>query len=69
MDAADAADALIEEQRMVGIMQARRAPALRPWHRCHYCGEPVDGPLLFCDQDCAQDFENEEEQLKRMGQC
>lgn len=67
MDNADRADGKIGEIIEMGILQARSAPVLRPRGRCYFCDEPVEHPLLFCDMDCAQDFENEEDQLKRMG--
>jgi hypothetical protein len=67
MDEADAADREIEAWRELAIRQTRAAPALRPNGKCHFCQECVIGKLLFCDADCAQDFEAEEEQLRRAG--
>jgi hypothetical protein len=66
-DEADRSDQKIADAIEQAIMQARSAPALRPNGKCHFCDEPVAAPLLFCDMDCAQDFEAEEDQLKRMG--
>lgn len=48
-------------------VQALMAPALLAKGRCHYCDESAPAPLLFCLEDCAQDFRSEDEQLKRMG--
>ena len=30
---------------------------LKPVGACHNCNEQVDGTKLFCDQDCAEDYE------------
>lgn len=66
-DDADRANPSIECTIELGILQARSAPALKPKGRCHFCDEPAEHPLLFCSADCAHDFQNEEDQLKRMG--
>lgn len=67
MDDADASDERIAIAVQQAVEQARRAPALRPKSRCHYCDEAIGYPLLFCEKACAEDFHNEEEQLKRIG--
>lgn len=67
MDEADKADREIEARQAMAIRQARSAPALRSNGKRHFCAECVTGKLLFCDADCAQDFENEEQQLMRTG--
>jgi len=67
MDNADRADARIQEVVDLARAQAAAAPCLRANGKCHYCGECVTGKLLFCSADCAQDFEREDEQLRRMG--
>jgi predicted nucleic acid-binding Zn ribbon protein len=51
----------------MGIRQARSAPALMPKGECHFCGEEVADGLRFCGPDCRDDFQAEEEALKRMG--
>lgn len=28
-----------------------------PVGTCHYCGEPVAGDALFCDEACGKDFQ------------
>jgi hypothetical protein len=70
-DEADRADqevnAAIAEARWLIAHQAKQAPALRPRGACHFCNETVTEGLLFCDQNCGSDFQNEEDQLKRMG--
>jgi hypothetical protein len=66
-DAADRADSETDAAFAEALWQARRAPALRPKGACHFCDEPVEAPKLFCSLECAEDFEAEEEALKRMG--
>ena len=42
------------------IENQRRKVAVRtclPVGRCHNCDEPLPEPLLFCNADCAFDFE------------
>jgi hypothetical protein len=67
MDDADKSDQRIADAVEQAITQARSAPALRPRGRCHFCDECVIGRLLFCDRDCAEDFEAEEDQMRRAG--
>jgi hypothetical protein len=66
-DDADRADAKIDAAIAAGIEQSRRAPALLPKGRCWYCDERVDAIRRFCDKTCAEDFEAEEEAMKRAG--
>jgi hypothetical protein len=66
-DECDRSDQRIADAIERGILQARSAPALRPKGRCHFCDEPAEAPLLFCDMDCSHDFSNEEEAIKRAG--
>jgi len=49
---------------------AARGPRLAPKGECHYCAHPFDaGPLaaqkLFCDSDCAADYDREQ-RLKKL---
>jgi hypothetical protein len=66
-DDADKSDPRIEATVEMALRQARAAPSLRPRGKCHFCDECVTGKLLFCDSRCRDDFEAEEEQLKRLG--
>ncbi len=70
-DDADRADqetnSAIDEARWKVAQQAKYAPALLSNGQCHYCRETVVGGLLFCEPACAEDFAEEECQLKRMG--
>lgn len=71
MDEADKADAQIDaalsEARYLARQQALLSPALRPRGSCHYCREPVAAPLLYCDASCRDDFQAEDDALRRMG--
>lgn len=67
MDDADRATERIQQVIDTARAQAAAAPALRPRGTCHFCGECVTGKLLFCDKACAEDFDAEEAQLRRMG--
>ncbi|AUR89481.1 hypothetical protein NVP1123O_52 [Vibrio phage 1.123.O._10N.286.48.F3] len=55
----------------VAIKNAKSAFANRELQvngRCHYCDEYVEHPsALFCDSDCAQDWEKEQQARKRNG--
>lgn len=67
MDDADRSDERIALTIELGLRQARSAPALKPIGRCHFCDEATAPALLFCGLDCADDFQAEEEALKRLG--
>jgi hypothetical protein len=45
----------------------RAAPKVKPNGKCRFCKECVTGNLLYCNEDCRQDAENEEEAMKRAG--
>ena len=68
---ADEADlAFDSEQRhltMALAAQRSRGGALRPVGHCHQCGEPSTAARLFCDTDCAADWEYEEGLRRRLG--
>ena len=69
---ADEADlAFDSEQRHLTqalAAQRRRSGALQAVGHCHYCGNE-DGieSRLFCDADCAADWEYEDKLRKRLG--
>lgn len=69
---ADEADiAFDSEQRHLAqalAAQRRRGSALQPVGSCHHCGN-ADGiaDRLFCDSDCAADWEYEDSLRKRLG--
>jgi hypothetical protein len=66
-DDADRADQRIEEVLSDALAAARRAPILPPIGECYYCQESVGPVQRFCNKDCAEDFELEQAQLKRIG--
>lgn len=66
-DHADNADSRIYRTIAAGLAAARRAPALQPDCRCHFCDEPVAVELLFCDMDCRDDYQREATALQRAG--
>lgn len=40
------------------IKNARQSQnTLRPKGRCYFCDEDVEQPRLFCDADCASDYD------------
>lgn len=69
---ADEADiAFDSEQRHLRdalAAQRSRGGTLRPAGSCHYCGN-ADGieSRLFCDSDCAADWEYEDGLRRRLG--
>ncbi len=68
-DEADMAFALEQQAREAAILDRRNArPVLVANGECHYCGEHVEGAnQLFCDLDCAKDWEREQALLKLRG--
>ncbi|MBN9357399.1 MAG: hypothetical protein J0I15_13170 [Herbaspirillum huttiense] len=58
-DQADNADSRIYRTIDAGLAAARRAPELQPDCRCHFCDEPLAVELLFCNQECRDDFERQ----------
>lgn len=56
MDRATALSALILESQIAAVRSAVgvRLPAIGV---CHSCDAPVDGGRLFCDGECAADYE------------
>lgn len=66
-DHADNADSRIYRTIAAGLAAARRAPALQPDCRCHFCDEVVEVGRLFCDQDCRDDYEKRRASLRRTG--
>lgn len=69
---ADEADiAFDSEQRHLShalAAQRSRSVALKPAGCCHNCGNSEDiGDRLFCDSDCAADWEYENSLRTRLG--
>lgn len=67
-DDADVACELEEIERESGIAAAKKAleqPELRPIGVCHSCEEPVSKPKLFCDSECAKDWQWYQDGIRR----
>lgn len=47
--------------------QKRRHRTLKPAGACHYCGELVGANDLFCNIDCRNDYDDEEETRRKQG--
>ncbi|CAA0365262.1 conserved hypothetical protein [Alteromonas alvinellae] len=58
-DPVDKASAIEEEsrQRAIAAARANAKPTLLAKGSCHNCEEPVEDQKLFCDADCATDYE------------
>lgn len=57
MDFADRAQ--IEEARALQEALHRRRKTLTACGACHYCNEPAGQGLLFCNRECAGEYERE----------
>ena len=69
-DESDRATELEEAERDFLVSQARRAarnPGIKPKGACHFCGEDVPEPRLFCDSDCADGFDKLQSARRRNG--
>ena len=69
---ADEADLAFDSEHrhltMALAAQRSRGAALRPVGQCHHCGEPsAVAERLFCDTDCAADWEYEAALRRRLG--
>lgn len=67
MDDADRADARIENVVDDALAEARRKPRLIAAGFCHYCAETVQPGHLFCDKECASDYDYEQARRKANG--
>lgn len=57
-DDCDRAEDRQEEVLADALAAVRRAPSLIPVGFCHHCGEAVHPGYLFCDKECASDYEH-----------
>lgn len=68
MDEADLA--FDSEQRHLNLAlaaQRRRGSVLQPRGSCHHCATDGIGRRLFCDNDCATDWEYEDGLRRKLG--
>jgi predicted nucleic acid-binding Zn ribbon protein len=49
------------------MAHARRIPQLETDGRCHYCDEDVAHGALFCNTDCRDDYQKEQEAKRSAG--
>lgn len=57
----------LAEQRFRDAALAVRKPTLLACGQCHYCAEPLRCGLLFCDLECRDDHEREQDARRRNG--
>lgn len=68
MDDADLSDLTARVILNAQIENARvRGKALPYTSSCHYCGEQIHRAALFCDADCAKDYDTELKRKARLG--
>lgn len=62
MDVIDLAESEINNYINGRIQHAKvqKGPKLVPTGECHYCFEEVGTKQLFCDSDCAKDYDREQ---------
>ena len=71
-DVADDSDDKITAMTDIGLALVRKRMAtrdLQPAGFCHspLCGESVDGNQVFCDKDCAEDWDKAQAAKRRAG--
>ena len=65
-DVADRAEWRIAKDIDAAMAHARRTPQLEADGHCHYCDDVAHG-VLFCNTDCRDDYQKEQEALRRAG--
>jgi hypothetical protein len=65
-DPADEASDFIDQElaRQIAAAKNQARPAKTPVGTCHHCGEKVDKGMIFCDADCRDDFDREEQRRR-----
>ena len=64
-DIFDQAAELEEKQREIAL--SFRNPTLPACGVCHFCMEVVGGNKLFCNSDCRNDWQKDNDRKKREG--
>ena len=68
MDDADRASEREDIAREVAVAAIRRRiEAMPSLGYCYYCGEALRAGKRFCDADCRDDYERQENMRKRTG--
>lgn len=57
----------LHEAKVAQIRVAAQRRELHPMGTCHYCRCQVTSGQLFCDSICTEDYEAEQQALKRNG--
>jgi len=66
-DVADRAEWRIAKDIEAAMAHARKTPKLEADGRCYYCDEDVAHEKLFCNTDCSDDYQREQEARRRAG--
>jgi hypothetical protein len=66
-DDADLAAPFIENTVAAGIAQAQAYKSLVACGRCHYCSSAVGPGQVFCDRDCGDDWQHEQDRRRAQG--
>lgn len=64
-DLADMSDDRIELE--LELARSKRNPTLIPTGYCFYCNETLGSSRLFCDADCRDDYQHEQQAKQRAG--
>ena len=68
MDIFDQASELEEKERTRAIAHARKpVKKIYPAGFCHYCSERVGAGMLFCDIECSDGWQEEDDARTRNG--
>jgi hypothetical protein len=69
MDVADRAESEVESYvtSQINHNKLLHGCKITPKGKCHYCEEPVEHPKLFCNGECASDYDREEKIKARAG--
>ena len=66
-DEADMAAPHTESMNSEGIPKAKEYRRLVACELCPFCSSTVDRGHLFCDTDCAADWQHEQDRRKALG--
>jgi len=66
-DIADLAQWRIEQDLCNTLAHVKKSPALEADGFCYFCDETIQHELLFCNVDCRDDFEKEQQARQRAG--
>jgi hypothetical protein len=58
---------MLREYEIQRIRREAKKPSLPFTGACYYCGSDVHSPKVYCDAECAKDYENERRLLAIAG--